>query len=174
MKRPIVLALALTTATMMGTTTALADDLPEGWSARADATLVHAQSGATCPLEIKGFKRVRIESKGAPDLGVCTYAGDQDREGLVRVRQYVRGAGETPLAAQNDRMLMEPPPGSNKVVAGQRVGPGPDRNGAPTQQFVLTVARNGLLIDCLGRQLRSESGMAAFDFAMACVDQLPE
>lgn len=174
MRCPLVSAIALATATVMGATAALGDDLPPGWSARPDATLVHEQSGSSCPLELNGFKRTHIESKGAPDLGVCTYAGEQDREGLIRVRQYVRGAGETPLAAQNDQMLIEPPPGSPMIVAGQRIGPGPDRNGVPTQQFVLTIARNGLLIDCVGRQPKSDDGMVAFDFALACKGQQPK
>lgn len=168
MRFPPIAALVLATASMVGTAIAHADDLPSGWSARADATLLHQQSGATCPLELAGLKRVRIASNGAPDLGICTYAGEPDLEGLIRVRQYVRGAGETPMAIQNDQMIMEPPPGSPKIVSGIRMGPGPTRNGAATQQVVLTITLNGLLIDCIGRQLQSDDSKRGFEFASAC------
>ncbi len=154
--------------------TGAADTIPSDWAVRDDSTLVHAPSGALCPLEIASFKRVGIESKGPPDLGICTYAGEQDLGGLIRVRQYVRGAGETPLAAQNDQMLIEPPAGSPKIVMGLRAGPGPDKNGAPTQQSVITVARKGLLIDCIGRQLQRDRSNGAFDFALACKKQQTE
>ncbi|MDZ4867732.1 MAG: hypothetical protein SGI91_10445 [Alphaproteobacteria bacterium] len=89
------------------------------------------------------------------------------------MRQYVPGLGDTPLAVQNDKMLMEPQSG-RKIVAGQRVGPGPDKNGAPTQQFVLTIARKGLLVDCITRQLKSDQGKDAMDFAFACSELQPE
>jgi hypothetical protein len=145
---------------------ALANDLPPGWTARDSTLVVHDQSGAKCPSEIGAAKRTKIESKGAPDLGICYYAGDFDREGLVRVRQYVRGAGETPLAIQNDRMLMEPPPGTPEIVSAQRVGPGPDKGGAPTQQSVITMKKGGLLVDCVSRKLAGDEGK--FDFALAC------
>ena len=149
--------------------TAAANTLPSDWSAREDGMLIHALSGALCPPEIAGFKRTGVESKGSPDLGICAYAGEQEREGLIRVRQYVRGDGETPLAIENDRMLIEPPPGTPKIVAGQRVGPGPAKNGVPTQQIVITMARTGLLIDCIGRQLKSDHGNGTMDFTLACM-----
>jgi hypothetical protein len=174
MSPAVVPTLALAVASMLGAMAARADDLPAGWSARADATLVHEQSGTTCPPELAGFKRVQIDSKGAPDLGVCTYAGNPDLEGLIRVRQYVRGAGETPLAIQNDQTLMEPPPGSPQIVSAIRSGPGPEGNGAATQQFVITKKRNGLLVDCIGRQPRSDTGKGASDFALACLKHLGE
>jgi hypothetical protein len=145
---------------------ALANDLPPGWTARDTTLIVHDQSGAKCPAEIAAAKLTKIESKGAPDLGICYYAGDNDREGLVRVRQYVRGIGETPLAIQNDRMLMVPPPGAPDIVSTQRVGPGPERRGAPTQQSVITMKKGGLLVDCVSRQLAGDQGK--FDFALAC------
>jgi len=146
--------------------------LPPDWTQRDDGALVHGPSGARCPAELDGFKRIGLETKGAPDLGICKYAGEQDREGLIRVRQYVRDAGETPLAIQNDRMLIEPPPGSPQVVAGQRVGPGPEKNGAPTQQFVITLARKGLLVDCISRQLKTDDGKV--DFVIACMKEQRE
>jgi len=152
-------------------TAALADALPPGWSAQPDGALAHGSSGATCPLALSGFNRMTIESKGAPDLGICTYAGDNGREGLIRVRQYVRGAGETPLAIQNDQMLMEPPSGGRQIASAIRSGPGPEKNGSKTQQFVLTIARNGLLIDCIGRWLQSDDSEIGSDFALACLQQ---
>jgi hypothetical protein len=146
-----------------------ADALPTGWTQREDGAYVHTASAAICPAELGGLKRAGLEAKAAPDLGICTYTSEQDREGLIRVRQYVRGQGETSLAIQNDIMLIEPPPGSPNVVAGQRVGPGPEKNGAPTQQFVITVAHNGILIDCVSRRLKSDQGDIATDFALACM-----
>jgi hypothetical protein len=160
-------------ATLALAAAAVAGTLPAGWSAREDGAVVHGPSGAVCPTEIAGFKRVGLDSKGAPDLGLCAYTGAQDREGLIRVRQYVPGVGESSLAIQNDKMLMEPQPG-RQIVAGQRVGPGPAKNGAPTQQFVLTIARKGLLVDCISRQLKSDEGKGAMDFALACMELQPE
>ena len=152
------------------TTVAFADVLPPGWAAREDGALVHQASGATCPAELGGLKRTQLDAKGAPDLGICGYSGDGDHEGLIRVREYVPGAGETPLAIQNDKMLMEPPLGSRNV-SGIRAGPGPDKNGVPTQQFVVTVTHNKLLIDCIGRQSRTDESKFASDFAIACMTQ---
>lgn len=160
-------------ATLAFAAAASGDTLPPDWSALEDGMLVHGPSGALCPGEIAGLKRTGVTSMGPPDLGICAYAGAQEREGLIRVRQYVPGAGETPLAAQNDKMLMEPSSG-RKIVAGQRVGPGPDKNGAPTQQFVITVARKGLLIDCVSRQLKSDQGDDAMNFALDCMKQQHE
>lgn len=149
---------------------ALAYALPEGWSQRDDGAFVHQASTAICPTELGGLKRTQLASNGPPDLGVCTYTGDADRIGLIRVRQYVRGAGETPLAVQNDQVLIEPKPGQPDVVAGYRAGPGPETNGKPTRQFVLTFTRaNKLLIDCIGRQLASDTTDTSPDFARACM-----
>jgi hypothetical protein len=161
--RPILLACITASATI-----ASAAELPPGWAAREADLVVHEQSGAKCPLELSGIKRTAIEAKGAPDLGICYYADDKDHEGLLRVRQYVRGAGETPLAIKNDRVLMEPEGNERNAVSGVRSGPGPAKNGAPTRQFVLTFKRNGLLIDCIGRQLGSDQGGFDGDFAIAC------
>ena len=58
-------------------------------------------------------------------------------------------------------------------MIGIRVGPGPEQNGAPTRQTVLTTANNGLLIDCVGRQLASDSSNAAFEFAQQCMSLQP-
>lgn len=149
-------------------TIAWAAELPLGWTAREADLVIHEQSGARCPLELGGIRRTMIESKGEPDLGICYYADDKDHEGLLRVRQYVRGAGETPLAIQNDRVLMEPEGNERNVVSGVRGGPGPATNGTPTRQFVLTFKRNGLLIDCIGRQLASDQSKFDGDFAIAC------
>jgi hypothetical protein len=163
--------LALAALSMLCATAALADALPAGWTSREDGAFVHQASGAACPAELGGLERTALEAKGAPDLGVCSYAGEQDREGQIRAREYVPGAGETPLAIQNDKTLMEPPSGDRKPMSAIRVGPGPDRNGAPTQQNVITLTRNGLLIDCIGRQPQSDTSKVAFDFALACLKQ---
>lgn len=164
---------AITTATALITAAVANDPLPADWSAQPDGTLVHEPSGATCPLNVSGFPRTKIESKGAPDLGICPYTSENDREGLIRVRQYVRGAGETPLAIRNDEALIEPRPGTPNVVIAFRVGPGPEKSGAPTSQTVLTSASNGLLIDCVGRQLASDTSEAAFEFAQKCSSAQP-
>lgn len=148
--------------------------LPPGWGPFGESGLVHGESGAKCPLELASFKRTGIDSRGAPDLGICSYSGDNGREGLVRVRQYVRGQGDTPLAIQNDEALIEPKPGTPDVVIGFRVGPGPEKNGVPTRQAVLTTANNGLLIDCIGRQIASDSSEVGFDFARECIGLQPQ
>lgn len=149
------------------------DILPQGWRTE-DNTLVHEQSGARCPAEIDGLVRKGITSGGTPDLGVCAYAGENDREGLIRVRQYVRGQGETPLAIQNDETLMEPQSGSRIPTMSMRSGPGPEKNGIASRQMVLTIARNGILIDCIGRQLASSQGDTSFEFAIKCKQAQPE
>ena len=141
--------------------------LPPGWSTKEDGAFVHAQSGATCPLTLGGLSRKDLRSAGEPDLGICFYADDKAHEGEVRVRQYVRGRGETPLAIRNDQMLMEPSPGSPKIVIGLRSGPGPERNGVRTSQSVLTKARGGLLIDCV--EIQPADDQTKLDFASACM-----
>ncbi|MFM9863164.1 MAG: hypothetical protein ACKVRO_06115 [Micropepsaceae bacterium] len=162
------------TASILLGASAMTDPLPADWSPKADGTLNHGPSGAVCPVKLADFARTTIESKGAPDLGICTYAGGNNSEGLIRVRQYVRGQGETPLAIQNDEALIEPKPDTPNVVIGFRVGPGPEKNGAPTRQAVLTTANNGLLIDCIGRQLASDSSEAGFEFAQQCIGLQPQ
>ena len=92
------IALTIAATSTLLAAAAMSDPLPADWSALTDGTLLHAPSAAKCPLRVASLQRAAIESKGASDLGICFYNDESGREGLIRVRQYVRGAGETQLA----------------------------------------------------------------------------
>jgi hypothetical protein len=51
-----------------------------------------------------------------------------------------------------------------------RVGPGPEIDGEPSQQDVITVKRNGLLIDCAAweKQTQFAEGSPIVEFAINC------
>lgn len=147
---------------------ALADDtVPVGWSRSADGTYTHDASGVHCPPQIAGYSLKSIEGASDPNFdGICTYEKAQGEIGLLRVRHYVEGVGETPLAIRNDYGLMHPDQSPQKVVSAFRGGPGPVVDGVETTQFVLTSVSNGYLLDCIARHKTKE--MPPIDFPQAC------
>jgi hypothetical protein len=144
------------------------------WIRASDGSYTHRPSGALCAVEIEGFalKGVRIpETQGS--LGTCDYADGAGRVGEIRVRRYMPGVGETPLAIQGDETLMKGTVSgdpSQELVSTSRVGPGPEIDGAPTQRNVITVKRNGLLIDCAAweKQTQFAEGSLILEFAINC------
>jgi hypothetical protein len=146
---------------------------PDGWALNNDGSYLHAQSGVICAKIVGTYNFVRFGEPSDPNiLGTCVYSGGDVRVGEIRVRKFVDGMGETPLAIQNDRVLMgvapmaNAPPGA-KVLSAHRVGPGPEINGEETTQVVLTSARSGLLVDCISLTKRDkaeiEYGFKNFD-----------
>ncbi|HJW40420.1 MAG TPA: hypothetical protein VJ476_04225 [Rhizomicrobium sp.] len=129
--------------------------LPDGWARAADGTYSHTGSGTNCLSTYGDLTFVRLDGPAAPGtLGVCVYAAGDTKAGQIRIRKFVDGAGDTPLAVQNDRSLMgltpmAGAPAGSRMVAADRVGPGPAINGAPSRQTVITTLRNGLLVDCI-------------------------
>jgi hypothetical protein len=133
-------------------TVAGADVLPDGWQATPDGGYAHAASGITCTKQMGTFALASLEGPQAPSIvGTCIYSGGEVRIGKLRVRNYVEGVGETPLAIQNDEALMHPErqPEGQKPVMTYRAGPGPEVGGVRTQQMVLTFVSRGFLVDCI-------------------------
>jgi hypothetical protein len=129
-----------------------ADTLPEGWQETLDGGYAHAASGITCAKQIGTFGLTSLEGHAAPNvLGTCIYSGGELRIGKLRVRRYVEGAGETPLAIRNDEVLMHPErqPADQRAVFAERAGPGPGVAGTRTQQLVMTFVSHGFLVDCI-------------------------
>ena len=143
--------------------------LPDGWSRGDDGTYTHDKSGVVCPPAKGPYTFVRLDGPSDPGiLGVCNYSGGPARIGKIRVRSFIDGVGETPLAIQNDRGLMgmipvQGVPAGGRPVAAYRGGPGPVIDGVQTTQFVLTSVSNGLMVDCI-----TQSGVDAAerDFAL--------
>jgi hypothetical protein len=148
--------------------TALADDVPAGWTKGADGSYTHTASAMRCPSEIAGYAFQSFSGPVEPNFeGVCTYAKG-DENGLLRVRRYVEGVGETPLAIRNDDGLMHPSQvNGGKIVAAFRAGPGPVVNGTQTHQLVLTFATKGYLVDCIARH--TTAAQPPMDFTSACM-----
>jgi hypothetical protein len=139
MRRPIAVA-----ALLMLAIPAWADEaLPLGWTQREDGAYVHAQTTTVCPRELADHTRTSLRVGTPPIIAECTYAKGADMIGIIRIRNYVPGQGETELAIENDRKLMEP--GTTTVSAGRMP---PVRPSEGKQRFITTVARGGLLIDC--------------------------
>jgi hypothetical protein len=147
---------------------AMADGVPAGWIKAPDGTYTHTASAMHCPSEIAGFVFQALSVPADPNFeGVCTYTKG-DESGLLRVRRYVEGAGETPLAIKNDYGLMHPAQANGgQIVAAYRGGPGPVLDGVQTHQFVLTFATKGYLVDCIARH--AAQSMPPMDFADACM-----
>jgi hypothetical protein len=144
------------------------------WIKAADGSYMHRPSGAFCATEIEGFvlKGVRFPETQS-SLGTCDYADSAGRIGEIRVRRYIAGVGETPSAIQNDEALMKgtvPGDPNNELVSTIRVGPGPEIDGEPSQQDVITVKQNGLLIDCAAweKQTQFAEGSPIVEFAINC------
>jgi hypothetical protein len=148
---------------------ARADELSAGWSRAADGAFTHTQSGVTCPSDIKGYAFKALAGPSAPNFeGICSYDNGQGETGLVRVRRYVEGVGETPLAIQNDYGLMHPTMSNGgRVVGAFRGGPGPVVDGVQTYQIVMTTVAKGYLVDCIARH--TEKSMPPSDFPLACM-----
>src|SRR6478672_17082 len=83
---------------------------------------------------------------------------------------------KSPLAIRNDRALMglgggPSVPPSGKLVAADRVGPGPEINGAKTSQAVITSVHGGLLVDCVaqGKPEKAELDYGFENFIKTCM-----
>jgi hypothetical protein len=105
---------------------------PDGWIAQADGSYAHPQSGVVCAKAIGTYNFVRLDGPSdAGILGVCIYSGGDVRVGEIRVRKFIDGVGDTPLAVRNDRGLMGlvplegAPPGA-RIVGGHAHGAGAD------------------------------------------------
>jgi len=128
--------------------------LPAGWVLNADGSYLHSQSGLICTKTVGSYNFVRLDGASDPNiLGVCVYSGGDVRVGEIRIRKFVDGVGDTPLAIQSDRVLMgkaagDAPPGYTAKFA-ERMGPGPEMDGQRTSQSVITFLRGGFLVDCI-------------------------
>lgn len=163
-------------------TTAFCDDIPRGWSHSQDGSYTHAESGVVCPTSFEGFAFLALaKSRDANSVGDCEYGDSQGRIAEIRIRKYVRGVGDTPLAIQNDESLMEPsatsglPPGA-KLMGAYRLGPGPEINGESTLRDVATITRRNLLIDCMAWERKSLFVLhdAIQKFPIICVHMAPD
>jgi hypothetical protein len=163
---------------VLGAGAALADSTapPDGWTLNGDGVYSHSQSGVVCAKTVGTYNFVRLDGPSEPNiLGVCVYSGGDLRIGEIRVRKFIDGVGETPLAIQNDRSLMGlvpmtgAPPGA-KPLGAQRIGPGPMIDGNETRQSVVTTVRGGLLMDCISltRTDLGEMQDAFKNFETAC------
>ena len=136
---------------------------PDGWSRADDGTYTHDKSGVVCPPAMGAYTFVRLD--GPTDsgiLGVCVYSGGPVRVGKIRVRTFIDGVGETPMAIQNDRGLMglvpiQGMPAGGKPVGAFRGGPGPIIDGTETAQLVMTDVKNGLMVDCISQTGRDQA-----------------
>jgi hypothetical protein len=150
--------------------------VPDGWTRADDGTYTHVQSGVVCRPASGPYTLVRLEGPSEPGiLGVCIYSGGPLRIGKIRVRTFIDGVGETPLAIQNDRTLMgmapaQGAPAGGKLVAAFRGGPGPVIDGARTAQFVLTSTVKGLMVDCISQtgEDKAERDFGSDNFLHAC------
>jgi hypothetical protein len=150
---------------------------PAGWTLGSDGAYTQTQSGVICRAAVGPYSLVRLDGPSAPNiLGVCVYSGGTARVGEVRVRTFIDGVGDTPLAIQNDRMLMGTVPATGvpaggKLLSSFRVGPGPQIDGVETAQVVITSLENGLLRDCISQTGRdkAERDFGFENFLKACM-----
>ena len=143
--------------------------VPEGWTLSSDGSYSNPQSGIYCPKAMGSYALARLDGPAEPNrIGTCVYSAGEIRIGEIRVRKFVDGVGETPLAISNDRALMgggggpNVPPGG-KLAAAYRVGPGPEINGTQTQQIVITSVHGGLLVDCIA-QMKPDKAERDYSF----------
>ena len=156
---------------------AVEDTVPEGWVLGTDGTYSHGESGVTCAPTIEKFALQKLDGPAEPNiLGICEYSDADGRRGEIRVRRYISGVGETPLAIKNDRVLMGDEgatglPTGAKLMAAARAGPGPQIEGEPTIRNVYTFAQHGLLIDCAAWEKKSVYAPkdAMLSFSLACM-----
>lgn len=128
---------------------AAAAQLPAGWVQKADGELSHKESGAICPAKLGVYALKGLQA--GPDkntLGICAYEHPKGPTGQIRVRRYVKGVGDTPMAITNDRGLMEPS-GEHEMIAAVRMTPLPEQDGEMQLAHVITITVNKLLIDCI-------------------------
>jgi hypothetical protein len=128
-------------------------------------------SGAVCATSVQGFALKGLDlSATEGSLGICNYADGAGRVAQIRVRHYLPGVGETALAIENDKKLMESSadPKSSSAI---RAGPGPAIDGQTSLRDVITVRRNDLLIDCAAWEKMSQSDGTSpiMDFAIGCL-----
>jgi hypothetical protein len=155
---------------------AAAAPVPDGWTRADDGTYAHTQSGVICHPAKGPYTLVQVDGASDPGiLGVCQYSAGPLRIGKIRVRTFIDGAGETPLAIQNDRTLMGVipaqgvPPGG-RLVEAFRAGPGPAIDGTPTAQVVITSVVNGAMVDCISQtaQDKAERDFGFSNFLQGC------
>jgi hypothetical protein len=145
------------------------------WTKAADGSYTHRPSGAVCAVEVEGFALQGLQMPAIQgSLGICQYADNDGRLGEIRVRRYIAGVGETPLAVQNDESLMRGTAANDPtqiITSTIRVGPGPEIGGEPSQRNVITIKENGLLIDCAAWEKKSlsDNWSQVADFAIGCL-----
>jgi hypothetical protein len=141
------------------------------WIKAADGSYTHKASGAVCATSVQGFALKGLDLSATDgSLGICNYADGAGRVAQIRVRHYLPGVGETALAIENDKKLMESSadPKSSSAI---RAGPGPAIDGQTSLRDVITVRRNDLLIDCAAWEKMSQSDGTSpiMDFAIGCL-----
>jgi hypothetical protein len=150
--------------------------LPSGWTQDAGGTYHHPDSRTLCHPALGSYTLTRLDGPSEPGiLGVCVYTGGTLRIGLIRVRKFIDGVGETPLTIQNDRTLMGlipaqgVPPGG-KLVESFRGGPGPIIEGTQTAQYVITQHAGDLLVDCISQtgEDKAERDFGFANFLQGC------
>lgn len=177
MKAAITLTFLLGMA-LLGCASPPAQPSSSDWISAGDGGYTHKPSGARCAASVEGFALKKLTMPATQgSLGTCEYEDEAGRLGEIRVRRYLPGVGETPLAIQNDKTLMEEATSETgqTTTSTIRVGPGPEIDGAPSQRDVITVKRNGMLIDCAAWEKKSQftDGSPIVEFAIAC-HHMPE
>jgi hypothetical protein len=128
--------------------------VPLGWSETPDGPR-HEASGIVCPLAVETFTLQGVVLNAEPRfLGICQYAAEDGRAGAIRVRAFVRGAGETNQAIRNDLALMEPEDGKPPPEMTARSGSGDPVDGRETSMLTITIRRGALLVDCQATAFR--------------------
>jgi hypothetical protein len=176
MKQPLIVIVALLgLASPVIAQSAPPAALPDGWTLDSNGSYAQSQSGVICAKTVGSYNFVRLDGASDPNiLGVCVYSGGDVRVGEIRIRKFADGVGETPLAIQNDRVLMGKAPTGAPAGAvikfAERMGPGPEIDGQQTSQAVITSLRGGLLVDCISLTKRDkDEAMAALkNFGHVC------
>lgn len=134
---------------LVAVSAAAAAQLPPGWVQKADGELSHKESGAICPAKLGDYGLKGLQAGADKNtLGICAYEDPKGPTGQIRVRRYVKGVGDTPMAISNDKGLMEPS-GEHEMIAAFRVTPMEAPDGQMLMAHVITITVNKLLIDCI-------------------------
>lgn len=168
MKRTIITASVI--ATVMLSPHSLAETAPPGWVTTEDGPK-HENTGIVCPEELGGFEFATVAVDGnAAMLGRCHYPKSPETEAWLRIREYVKGQGESGMAIQGDETLMNPVPGEDAPISTFRVTPGETGDGRRYSDFVITARVGDLLVDCIGRTYVSNeaASQSSQDFVLAC------